>query len=28
VIVGTAHLVGQGSVIALLKKDGIAAAQR
>jgi uncharacterized protein YbaP (TraB family) len=28
VIVGTAHLVGQGNVIALLKKDGIAAAQR
>ncbi len=28
VIVGTAHLVGQGSVIALLKKDGITAAQR
>ncbi len=28
VIVGTAHLVGPGSVIALLKKDGIAAAQR
>ena len=28
VIVGTAHLVGEGSVIALLKKDGIAAAQR
>ncbi len=28
VIVGTGHLVGQGSVIALLKKDGIAAAQR
>ena len=28
VIVGTAHLAGQGSVIALLKKDGIAAAQR
>ena len=28
VIVGTAHLVGQGSVIALLKKDGIAAAQK
>jgi len=28
VIVGTAHLVGQSSVIALLKKDGIAAAQR
>jgi uncharacterized protein YbaP (TraB family) len=27
VIVGTGHLVGQGSVIALLKKDGIAAAQ-
>jgi uncharacterized protein YbaP (TraB family) len=28
VIVGTGHLVGQSSVIALLKKDGIAAAQR
>jgi uncharacterized protein YbaP (TraB family) len=28
VIVGTGHLVGQGSVIALLKKDGIAVAQR
>jgi uncharacterized protein len=28
VIVGTGHLVGQGSVIALLKKDGIAAAQK
>jgi hypothetical protein len=28
VIVGTGHLVGLGSVIALLKKDGIAAAQR
>jgi uncharacterized protein YbaP (TraB family) len=28
VIVGTAHLVGQGSVIDLLKKDGIEAAQR
>ncbi len=28
VIVGTGHLVGQGSVIELLKKDGIAAAQR
>ncbi|HTB86746.1 MAG TPA: TraB/GumN family protein [Steroidobacteraceae bacterium] len=28
VIVGTGHLVGTGSVIALLKKDGIAAAQR
>ncbi|HEY2465195.1 MAG TPA: TraB/GumN family protein [Steroidobacteraceae bacterium] len=28
VIVGTGHLVGRGSVIALLKKDGIAAAQR
>jgi uncharacterized protein YbaP (TraB family) len=28
VIVGTAHLVGAGSVIALLKKDGIAAAQK
>lgn len=28
VIVGTAHLVGRGSVIELLKKDGIAAAQR
>jgi hypothetical protein len=28
VIVGTAHLAGQGSVIALLKKDGIAAAQK
>jgi uncharacterized protein len=28
VIVGTGHLVGQGSVIDLLKKDGIAAAQR
>lgn len=28
VIVGTGHLVGQGSVISLLKKDGIAAAQR
>jgi uncharacterized protein YbaP (TraB family) len=28
VIVGTAHLVGQDSVIELLKKDGIAAAQR
>src|ERR1700733_5443044 len=27
VIVGTGHLVGQGSVIQLLKKDGIAAAQ-
>jgi uncharacterized protein YbaP (TraB family) len=28
VIVGTGHLVGQGSVIELLKKDGIVAAQR
>jgi uncharacterized protein YbaP (TraB family) len=28
VIVGTGHLVGEGSVIALLKKDGIAAAQK
>jgi hypothetical protein len=28
VIVGTGHLVGQGSVIDLLKKDGIVAAQR
>jgi hypothetical protein len=28
VIVGTGHLVGQGSVIELLKKDGIAATQR
>jgi uncharacterized protein YbaP (TraB family) len=28
VIVGTAHLVGRDSVIELLKKDGIAAAQR
>jgi uncharacterized protein len=28
VIVGTAHLVGRGSVIELLKKDGIGAAQR
>ena len=28
VIVGTAHLVGQDSVIELLKKDGIRAAQR
>jgi uncharacterized protein len=28
VIVGTGHLVGESSVIALLKKDGIAAAQR
>jgi uncharacterized protein YbaP (TraB family) len=28
VIVGTGHLVGQGSVIDLLKKDGIAAVQR
>ena len=28
VIVGTGHLVGQGSVIELLKKDGIAAIQR
>jgi uncharacterized protein len=28
VIVGTGHLVGPGSVIELLKKDGIAAAQR
>ncbi len=28
VIVGTGHLVGQGSVIQLLEKDGIAAAQR
>ena len=28
VIVGTGHLVGQGSVIDLLKKDGIAATQR
>ncbi len=28
VIVGTAHLVGRDSVIDLLKKDGIAAAQR
>ncbi len=28
VIVGTGHLVGRGSVIDLLKKDGIAAAQR
>jgi uncharacterized protein len=28
VIVGTGHLVGQDSVIELLKKDGIAAAQR
>ncbi len=28
VIVGTAHLVGKDSVIALLKKDGVAAVQR
>jgi uncharacterized protein YbaP (TraB family) len=28
VIVGTGHLVGQGSVIELLKRDGIAATQR
>jgi uncharacterized protein YbaP (TraB family) len=28
VIVGTAHLVGQGSVLDLLKKDGIVAIQR
>jgi uncharacterized protein len=28
VIVGTGHLVGQGNVIALLKKDGIEAAQK
>ncbi|HEX3948315.1 MAG TPA: TraB/GumN family protein [Steroidobacteraceae bacterium] len=28
VIVGTGHLVGQGSVIELLRKDGIVAAQR
>jgi hypothetical protein len=28
VIVGTGHLVGRSSVIALLKKDGIAAAQK
>jgi uncharacterized protein YbaP (TraB family) len=28
VIVGTGHLVGQGSVIDLLKKDGISATQR
>jgi uncharacterized protein YbaP (TraB family) len=28
VIVGTGHLVGQGNVIQLLKKDGIAAAQK
>ena len=28
VIVGTGHLVGQGSVLELLKKDGIAAIQR
>jgi len=28
IIVGTAHLVGPDSVIALLKKDGIRAAQR
>jgi len=28
VIVGTGHLVGQGSVIDLLKKDGIGAIQR
>jgi len=28
VIVGTGHLVGQGSVIDLLKKDGIGATQR
>jgi hypothetical protein len=28
VIVGTGHLVGRGSVIDLLKKDGIGAAQR
>ena len=28
VIVGTGHLVGPGSVIELLKKDGIAATQR
>lgn len=28
VIVGTGHLVGEGSVIELLKKDGIAATQR
>jgi uncharacterized protein len=28
VIVGTGHLAGQGSVIQLLKKDGIAAAQK
>jgi uncharacterized protein len=28
VIVGTGHLVGQGNVISLLKKDGIAAAQK
>jgi len=27
VIVGTAHLVGQGSVIELLKRDGVAATQ-
>ncbi len=28
VIVGTGHLVGEGSVIELLKKDGIGATQR
>jgi uncharacterized protein YbaP (TraB family) len=28
VIVGTGHLVGRDSVIDLLKKDGIGAAQR
>ena len=28
VIVGTGHLVGQGSVIDLLRKDGIGATQR
>jgi uncharacterized protein YbaP (TraB family) len=28
VIVGTGHLVGQGSVIELLSKDGFAATQR
>jgi uncharacterized protein YbaP (TraB family) len=28
VIVGTGHLVGQGSVIDLLKKDGIGATQK
>jgi uncharacterized protein YbaP (TraB family) len=28
VIVGTGHLVGRGSVIELLKKDGVGATQR